>query len=176
MKKQTALYLAEAAIIAALYVVLTYLSGLFGLANGAVQIRLSEALTILPFLTPAAVPGLFAGCLIADMLTGCLPIDTIAGSLATLAAALLTCLIRKLADRAADTAKFSARKLRFLAPLPPILLNTLTLPFVFRYAYGIEGSIPIFMLTVGLGELISCGVLGLLLLSVLKKNAGILFH
>ena len=70
MKKTSALRLTQAAMIAAIYVVLTYFISAFGLANGAIQVRISEALTILPIFTPAAIPGLFVGCLLSNILTG----------------------------------------------------------------------------------------------------------
>ena len=139
---------------ASLYVALTYHSSLLGLASGQIQIRLSEALTVLPFFTPAAVPGLFIGCLLANLLTGAAPLDVIFGSLTTLVAALLTYLLRKY---------------KFLAPVPPIILNTAVLPFLFRYVYGMEGAMLYFALTVFIGEFISCGVLGYILLNVLKR-------
>ena len=70
MEKKSALFLTQAAMIAALYVVLTYIANLFGLASGVIQIRLSEMLCILPVFTPAAIPGLFIGCLLSNILTG----------------------------------------------------------------------------------------------------------
>ena len=73
MKNQKTIKLTQAAVIAALYVVLTMLANALGLANYAIQVRFSEALTILPFFTPAAVPGLFVGCLLSTILTGCAP-------------------------------------------------------------------------------------------------------
>ena len=89
MNRKT-LYLVHAAVIAALYVVLTLLANALGLANYAIQVRFSEALTILPFFTPAAIPGLFVGCILSNLLTGCMPLDVVFGSLATLAGALGT--------------------------------------------------------------------------------------
>ena len=142
------------AMIAALYVVLTLLAKVFGLDSGAIQVRFSEALCILPVLTPAAIPGLFVGCLLSNLLTGAMVWDVIFGSLATLIGAIFT---RKL------------REHRYLATLPPIIANTLIIPFVLTYAYGIPGGIPYFMLTVGIGEVISCGILGSILFSLLKK-------
>lgn len=152
--------LVQAAMIAALYVVLTFIANAFGLANYAVQVRFSEALTILPFFTPAAIPGLFAGCLLSNLLTGCMPLDVVFGSLATLIGAFGT---------------YMLRKNKWLAPLPPILANTIIVPFVLAYVYRFEGSIPYFMLTVGIGEVISCGILGMILLFSLKRYAGRLF-
>lgn len=154
MKKVT--FITQAAAIAALYVVLTLLANALGLANYAIQVRFSEALTILPFFTPAAIPGLFVGCIISNLLCGNIIWDIVFGSLATLIGAMGTYLIRK---RLPD----------WCACIPPIVANTLIVPFILAYAYHFEGGIPFFMLTVGAGEVISCGILGVLLLKVLKK-------
>ena len=145
--------------IAALYVVLTYLASMLGLASGAIQIRFSEALCILPFFTAAAVPGLFAGCVISNLLMGSALLDVIFGGLATLLGAVIT------------------RKLRFqkwLAPLGPIVSNTVIVPFILLYAYGVR---PLWfsVITVGIGEIISCGVLGMILLFSLKKYSSKIF-
>ena len=162
------LYLAHAAVIAALYVALTQLAASLGLASAAIQVRFSEALTILPVFTPAAIPGLFAGCILANLLTGSVPLDVIFGSIATLLGALGTWLLSHPPGQ-----DLTGSRLRFwqkwLSPLPPIAANTLIVPFILAYVYQFEGSIPYFMLTVGLGEIISCGVLGLLLLKVLDR-------
>lgn len=154
------LSLVQAAMIAAIYVVLTFLANALGLANYAIQVRFSEALTILPYFTPTAIPGLFVGCLLSNILTGCMPLDVLFGSLATLLGACGT---------------YALRKTKWLAPLPPIIANTLIVPFVLSYVYKFEGSIPYFMLTVSIGEIISCGILGMLLLFALQKYAKQLF-
>lgn len=146
--------LTQAATIAALYVILTGIAQLFSLSSGVIQVRFSEALCILPCFTPAAVPGLFIGCLLSNILSGGVIWDVIFGSLATLIGAVGTRYLRRN---------------RFLAVLPPILANTLIVPFVLSYAYAIPGSIPYFMLTVGAGEIISCGILGLCLFPFIKK-------
>lgn len=158
--KTKVLHLTQAAMIAALYVVLTFIANAFGLANYAVQVRFSEALTILPYFHPAAIPGLFAGCLLSNLLTGCMPLDILFGSIATLLGALGT---------------YALRKYKWLAPLPPIIANTIIVPFILAYVYKFEGSIPYFMLTVGAGEIISCGVLGMIVLFALEKYAGKIF-
>ena len=155
------LFIVHAAVIAALYVVLTLLANALGLANYAIQVRFSEALTILPLFTPAAIPGLVIGCFLSNILTGCMLLDIIFGSLATLIGALGTYALRR----------FS----KWLAPLPPIIANTIIVPFVLAYVYQFEGSIPYFMLTVGIGEIISCGILGLLLHGVLSNYKKYLF-
>lgn len=179
MKKQSLTTLVQAAMIAAIYVVLTLIANAFGLANYAIQVRFSEALTILPFFTPAAVPGLFVGCILSNILTGGLPLDVIFGSLATLLGALGTCYIGKMSRKASETASESQKGFsvyRFLAPLPPIISNTLIVPYVLSFVYQFEGSIPYFMLTVGIGEVISCGILGLILLFSLERYKNTLFH
>ncbi len=160
MRNKNVANLTRAAIIAALYVVLTYIANALGLASGSIQVRFSEALTILPFFTPAAIPGLFVGCLLSNILTGCALPDIIFGSIATLLGALGTYFLRK--------------KSPWLAPVSPIAANTVIVPFVLLYAYGVQ---PLWLsfITVGIGEIISCGVLGMLLLFALKKRAGALF-
>ena len=171
MKNKKVLFLVQAAIIAAIYVVLTYFISAFNLASGAIQVRISEALCILPFFTPAAVPGLFLGCLLSNLITGCVIWDVVFGSLATLLGALGTWLLTGSAGRN----KPARKKLKWLAPLPPILANTLIVPFVLCYAYRFPGSVPYFMLTVGIGEIISCGILGLILLNVLSRYQKYIF-
>lgn len=161
MKNQKVLFMTQAAMIAAIYVVLTIIANAFGLANYAIQVRFSEALTILPFFTPAAVPGLFAGCLLSNLLTGCMPLDILFGSMATLLGALGT---------------YFLRKSKWMAPIPPILANTVIVPFVLAYVYQFEGSIPYFMLTVGIGEVISCGLLGMILLLALERGKKYIFR
>lgn len=164
-KRNDAMYVAHAAIIAAIYVVLTYIAAQLGLSNGAIQVRFSEALTILPAFTPAAIPGLFLGCLISNILTGCILWDVLFGSLATLLGAIGTFLLRKVLIKGKP----------FLAPLPPILANTIIVPFVLSYAYLVEDAIPYLMLTVGIGEVISCGILGTLLMLALNRYKQLLF-
>lgn len=147
--------LTHGAMIAALYVLLTLLSKLFGLDSGVIQVRFSEALCILPCFTSAAIPGLFIGCMLSNILAGALVWDVAFGSIATLIGAIFTRMLRAHP---------------YLATLPPILANTLIIPFVLAYAYGFEGGAAYFMLTIGIGEVISCGVLGSLLLSAIKKT------
>lgn len=167
--KQKVRFITQAAIIAALYVILTQIAAYLGLASSAVQIRFSEALTILPFFTSAAIAGLSVGCLLANLLTGCAFWDILFGGAATLLGALGTYFL----GRAAKTGAGSV--LKWLTPLPPIAANTVIVPFVLSYVYQLPGSIPFLMLTVGLGETISCGVLGLLLLNVLERYRRHLF-
>ena len=148
----------QGALIAAVYVVLTLIFA--PISFGQIQVRVSEMLTILPFFTPAAIPGLFIGCLIANIAGGAVIWDVIFGSLATLIGAVGSYLLR-------------SRK--WLVPVPPIAANTLIVPFVLRYAYGIDLPVPFMMLTVGAGEVVSCGVLGMILIGVLFKYREALF-
>ncbi|MCI9211147.1 MAG: QueT transporter family protein [Eubacterium sp.] len=161
MRDKKVLFITQASMIAALYVVLTLLANALGLANYAIQIRFSEALTILPFFTPSAIPGLTIGCLLSNLLTGCMPLDILFGSLATLLGAIGT---------------YALRRFLWAAPIPPILANTLIVPFILAYVYQFDGSIPYFMLTVGIGELLSCGVLGMVLLGILMKYRNVIFQ
>ena len=159
MKNKTVTFLTQAAMIAAIYVVLTYVFAPFSF--GEVQIRIAEALTILPVFTPAAIPGLFVGCIVGNILGGAILPDIIFGSIATLIGAFFTYQLRN--------------KSRFLAPLPPIIANTVIVPFVLRYGYGVALPIPFMMLTVGVGEVVGCGVLGLVLYTALNRYKNVIF-
>lgn len=159
MRDKKVLFMAQAAMIAALYVALTYVFAPISFSE--VQVRIAEALTILPVFTPAAIPGLFIGCLLGNIMGGALVPDILLGSLATLIGAFFTWKLRKANP--------------FLAPVPPIVANTLIVPFVLKYAYGVDLPIPFMMLTVGAGEVLSCGVLGMLLYFALKKNSEKIF-
>ncbi len=162
-RNNKASFITRAAIIAALYVVLTYLASMLGISSGVIQVRFSEALTILPYFTPAAIPGLFIGCIIANLMSpGVIIWDIIFGSLATLIGAVFTYLLRK--------------RSKWLAPVPPIAANTVIVPFVLIYAYGVPDGLPFLMLTVGIGEVISCGVLGMILLKCLEKYRNHIFR
>jgi len=156
---QKSAFMTHAAMIAAIYVVLTYVFA--PISFGDVQVRVAEALTILPVFTPAAIPGLFIGCLIGNILGGAILPDIIFGSLATLTGAVFTYLLRK--------------KSQFLCVLPPIISNTVIIPLVLKYSYGMNIPIAFLMLTIGIGEIISCGVLGLILYYALRKYRKIIF-
>lgn len=161
-KTSVALFTAQGGITAALYVVLTLISNAFGMANGAIQVRISEALTILPAFTPAAVPGLFVGCILSNTFTGAILPDIIFGSIATLIGALGTRALRHCKA--------------FLQPIPPILANTVIVPLVLKYAYKLDGTIPYMMLTVFIGEFISCGIFGLILHKLFTGRLASLFN
>ena len=154
MKKSDTLKLANAGMIAALYVALTYIANLFGLASGAIQVRLSEALTILPVFTASAIPGLTIGCVLANLLTGCAAWDVVFGSVATLIGAVGT---RLLKDKP------------LLAWIPPVVSNMAIVPIILIKVYGVPDAWWFLVLTVGAGEVIACGLLGLLLWKALKN-------
>ena len=161
MEMKSALFLTQAAMIAALYVVLTYIANLFGLASGVIQIRLSEMLCILPVFTPAAIPGLFIGCLLSNILTGCVIWDILFGSLATLAGAIGTYLLRNH---------------KFVFTLPPVAANMIVVPLVLQYAYGVPDAVWYLAVTVGAGEVISVCILGMLLYKVLYRQRKAIFR
>ena len=158
MKSKKLVFICQAAVIAALYVVLTYVFSAF--ASGVIQVRVSEALTILPAFTPAAIPGLVIGCLLSNTLTGCVLLDIIFGSVATLIGAL---------------GSYALRRHTWLVPIPPIVSNMIIVPFVLRYAYGATDAFPFMIATVAAGEIISCYLLGMLLYGALKKMNHSLF-
>ena len=156
---QKSSFMTHAAMIAAIYVVLTYIFA--PISFGDIQVRIAEALTILPVFTPAAIPGLFVGCLIGNITGGAILPDIIFGSLATLIGAVFTYLLRK--------------KSQFLCVLPPMISNIVIVPWVLKLGYGINLPIPFLMLTIGIGEVISCGVLGLILYYALRKYRKVIF-
>ena len=163
--KSNALYLTRAAIIAALYFVLTLVSGMLGLDGKAlIQVRLSEALCVLPVITSSAIPGVTIGCLLYNLLFAS-PIDAIFGTAATF--------IGVLATRYIPIFKRNI----YLASIPTVVSNTLIIPFVVAIAYmnGDLSAVPLLSLTVAIGEIISCSVLGTLLLLSLKKNKNKIF-
>ena len=167
MKNTKVLFITQAAMIAAIYVVLTIFISAFNLASGNIQVRISEALCILPVFTPAAIPGLWIGCFLANWITGCAIYDIVFGSLATLLGAIGTYLLRRH---------------KFLSTLPPVISNMIIVPLVLRYGYGLafeyngmDLAIPFYALTVGIGEVISVCILGYGLIKVLDKYKFIIF-
>lgn len=154
MELSNAQKVAFGGVIAALYVVLTIVANALGLASGAIQVRFSEALTILPVFTATAVPGLTVGCLLANLITGCALWDVVFGSLATLIGAAGTRLLRKKP---------------ILAWIPPVISNMVIVPIVLQQVYGVPDAWWYLVLTVGAGEVISCGILGLLLYHSIKN-------
>lgn len=156
--------IAISGIIAALYAVMSYFSSVFGIAFGPIQCRFSEALCVLPFLTPAAVPGLFLGCIVSNLLSPYGALDIVFGSLATLLAALWTQRVRR----------------KWMAPLPPVLCNAIIIGVVVTVQQVpmelFWGTFAYNALTIGLGEALACYALGGLLLKVLTDNPAIKNH
>lgn len=147
----------QAGIIAAIYAVITI--AFAPISYGQIQVRISEALTILPFFTPAAIPGLFVGCVVANFYGGFGPVDIVFGSLATLLAALIT---------------YYVRKYKYIAPLPAIVVNGIVVGVMLNVVSGFP-LIPT-MLWVALGETIACYGLGLPLLLSLQKYGNKIFR
>ena len=148
-------FLCHAAIIAALYVVLTLLSAMLGLASNPIQIRISEALCVLPFFSAAAIPGVTIGCLIANVITSGNILDIVFGTLATLIGAVGAYLLRKW---------------KWTVSIPTIAANTVIIPFVLKYGFLLEDSVLFFAVTIFIGEFISAGIFGTTLLVALEKR------
>ena len=149
----------QAFVIAVVYAAITVGMSYLNLANPDYQLRISEAMCVLPYFLPAAVPGLFFGCLVGNFLGGCAMLDVIFGSLATLVAAIITACIRK--------------KSPWFAPLPAFIINTIVVPILLPFCQASTfriSRIPIYMIRVGAGEFVSCFVLGMLLLIFIKKQ------
>ena len=153
-------WMMQSALIAAMYVVLTQIASMMGLSSGVIQIRFSEALNVVACFSPAAIPGLFVGCILANMLSGAVLWDVIFGSIATLTGAI---------------GVYFLRSKRILSLLCPVVSNAVIIPFILKYAYGFPGGIIYFIITVGIGEIISCGIIGYLLGKVLDKHKSQLF-
>ena len=145
--------------ITVMYLVVTVITA--PLSFHDVQFRVAEALCILPMFTPLAIPALFIGCFLANLFAGAPWPDIVFGSLATLVGAYGTWKLRD--------------KKPYIAIIPPIVVNLLVVPLILRFAYDVETAIPMMMLTVGLGEIAACGVLGLLLYHVLLPRKEKLF-
>ena len=146
-------YLTQGAAIAALYVVLTLVFA--PISFGPLQVRIAELLTILPLFTPAAIPGLFIGCLLANIIGGAVILDIVFGSLATLIGAALGYLLRKN---------------RWLVPIPAVAANALIVPLVLRYGYGEALPLYLMVIYVAAGEVLGCYVLGELFATVLLRR------
>ncbi|MHB8130691.1 MAG: QueT transporter family protein [Mobilitalea sp.] len=159
MTNKKTLFITEAAVIAAIYTVLVMI---FQFSSfGPVQFRIAEALTILPYFTPAAIPGLTIGCLLSAILSGADILDIVFGSLATLIAALLS---------------YRLRRFKYLVPIPPIVVNALVIPWVLQTAYGEAQPYILLMLSIGAGQLVAAGVLGMVLLFALDRVKHVVFR
>ncbi len=153
----------RAALVAALYFVLTLVSGIFGLDKGIIQFRLSEMLCILPALIPEAIIGLTVGCFLSNLILGGFFFDIIFGTLATLLGAAGTSLLFRFIV-------LKAERTAFILPLPTIISNALIIPLVLKFSYGADGAYWFFLLTVALGELVCAGILGTVLYYSLKNS------
>ncbi|MDO4620833.1 MAG: QueT transporter family protein [Lachnospiraceae bacterium] len=153
MSHEKILYIAQGAVIAAVYVVLTLLFAPISFGTSGIDVRIAEALTILPVFTPAAVPGVFIGCLLANILGGGIIWDIIFGSLASLIGAIGCRMLRSK---------------RHLAPLPTVLANAIIVPLVLRFGYGVNMPFLMLVLSVGAGEFLSAYCLGQVLYTALK--------
>ena len=154
MKKNTK-FITEGAAIAAIYVVLTWISNIFGLARGAIQFPLSESLYAVAIFSPPAVLGVFVGCILSNILFGFGLYDIIFGSIATLIGAFFT---------------YKLRKRPYLALIPPILSNTIIIPFVLRFTGASNDALWILAGTIFIGEFVTCGILGAILYQTLEKT------
>ena len=157
MKKINTKYITQAALIAAAYTAISL--AVAPLSFGPVQIRFSEALTVLPALFPSAIPGLFIGCILTNTIGTMLGLsagilDIVFGSLATLLSAWLS---------------YKLRKHMFLVPLPPVVVNAVVVGLLLYYVVQVPIALPILMLQVGAGQVIACYILGILLLLLFKK-------
>lgn len=155
------LFITQAAVIAALYVVLTMLANAMGLASGAIQVRFSEALTVLPFFIPAAIPGVTLGCFLSNFIAGGAVLDIVFGTIATLIGVSLA---------------YVLRKFKWLVPLPTVLSNAFIIPWVLQTAYGVEDGYWYLFTTVGAGEVISAYIFGMILLLALEKHKNAIFR
>jgi len=156
MKEPNTRYITQAAVIAAIYTALSLALAPFSF--GSIQVRVAEALTVLPAIFPSAIPGLFIGCILTNTIGTMLGlsggiIDIVFGSLATLLAAWVT---------------YKLRKYTFLVPMPPVLVNAVVVGAILYYAFNLP--LILTMLQVGVGQLIACYALGLPLLFIIKKR------
>lgn len=158
MKKISTRYLAQSAVIAALYTALTVVFA--PISFGAIQVRIAEVMTILPMFTSAAIPGLFIGCILANLLGGGIILDVVFGSIATLLGAVFGYILRRN---------------RWLVPIPTVISNTIIVPLVLRYGYGLDIPLPLLMMYIAAGEIVGCYLLGELFASVLLKHGGRIF-
>ena len=154
-------FLSQAGLIAAIYTALCLVLHPISFGFGGIELRVSEALTLLPVLMPSAVPGLFIGCLLANIMGGATMLDVVFGSLTTLAAALLT---RK------------CREKPLLAAFWPVILNALVIGALLRYAYGLAMPLWLCMLSIGTGQAIACYVIGLPVMKMMKRIPEKYFH
>ena len=161
-RKNAVLYTTRGAMIAALYVAITWLCTLMGLSSGVIQFRISEAMCILPIFLPEAVPGLFIGCMLANLMGSGIIWDVVFGGLATLIGAIGARMMRRLPKR-----------LIWCATLPTVIANMLIIPLVLIFAYGATESFPFIAMTVGIGEAVCAGMGGTGLYHLINNSPAI---
>lgn len=179
MKRNSALFITKAAVIAALYFALSMLSNAVGLCSGVIQCRISEALTILPAFLVEAIPGLAIGCLLTNIITSGTIWDIIFGTGATLIGAIGTYLIGRLVRERALSSSVNMKSgrgilrivvLTALFALPPIVSNAIIIPPVLKFALGVPDAFWFILVTVTAGEIIACGIFGGILMAALLGN------
>ncbi len=152
------LFIIQAAVIAATYTALTILLAPISFGHAIFQFRVSEALTVLPAITSASIPGLFIGCLVSNLIGGFGPIDIIFGSFATLIAAIFSRLLRNTP---------------WLVPLPPVMINAIIVGGYLKYLYLQEIPLAASMGWVAIGQFLACYFVGYPLLTILRKRVDI---
>lgn len=151
-------FITQAATISAIYIALSWIFAPISFGHNLFQFRISEALTVLPLFTPAAIPGLFIGCALSNLLIGGLGIiDLVLGSAATLTAAFLSYLLRK--------------KNKLISLAPPVIINAIVVGTYLNYLISPEINVLINIGWVFLGQVVSCYFLGLPLCSAIEKYA-----
>lgn len=165
IKSRSLRFIVQSAIIAAIYITITLI--IAPISSGLTQLRVSEALTLLPCFTPAAIPGLFVGCFLANLITGAFWLDIIFGSLATLVAAILTYFIYKYINAPLN---------KWLAPLPPVIVNAFVVGWILFAVYDV--GVPYWQcaVSVGIGQFLACYALGLPFINLLEKHSAEIFR
>ena len=182
LKQDSVQFITQAAVIAALYVILSIISEALGLCSGVIQCRISEALTILPAFFASAIPGLYIGCLLTNVIASATAWDIVFGPVATLVGALGTYLIGRVvrsralrkSENEAATGSVSAPRivvLTIMFALPPIIANAVIIPPILKFGLNLEDAFWFIVATVTAGEVIACGIFGGLLLAALLRNA-----
>ena len=157
--KKSTQKIAIAALIACIYAVITV--SLNFLSYGPVQFRIAEGLTVLPYFSPYAIPGLFVGCILSNIISPMGLPDLIFGSMATLIAAIITYYVGK------SNLKFK----KLLAPLPSVIVNAVIIGFMLKVLYVKDVPLYLNMLYVGIGQLVCCYGIGLPIMSLIEQNS-----
>lgn len=174
MYKGKTKYIIQTFVIALLYIILTIIADQFGMAKNIVQIRISDALAVLPYFTPAAIPGLFIGCFVSNGVISLAP-DPMTGKMALTTAAQYYVIYGSIATLIGAIGGFIIRKYKFLVGVPTIIANTIAMPLIFKFVFRYDERLLKCVMTVGIGELIACGFLGVALLMALEDSKDKLF-